>query len=207
VVRRPALLREVFVWRKPNDAKPSSQSPTSPLPSFGKPPELATSPAYAPAHAAPPVLPRAAETAGATLAAGASRLSAGLKIHGEISGSSDLFIDGEAQGKIKVSGARVTVGPNGRVQSDIEAREIFISGSVQGNLKAVEKVHVGSTGRVQGSVLSPRLGIEEGARFRGKVDMTRQAPSRESGTREVSNADKASELETLHPVPAATNGE
>jgi cytoskeletal protein CcmA (bactofilin family) len=190
------------MWRKPNDVKPSSPGPFP-----GKSLDLVGSQAYAPAQPATSIPSRAAESASATLAAGASRLSAGLKIHGEISGSSDLFIDGEAQGKIKVSGARVTIGPNGRVQSDIEAREIFISGSVQGNLKAVEKVHLGSTGCLEGSVLAPRLGIDEGARLRGKVDMTRQAPAREAAGREVSHADKASELETLRPVSAGTNGE
>lgn len=191
------------MWRKSNDVNPSPQSSVSSVPSSAKLPDPVRPTAYnAPASPSP-----AAEPPSATLSSGASRLSSGLKINGEISGSSDLFIDGQAQGKIKVSGARVTVGPNGRVQSDIEAREIFVSGSVQGNLKAAEKVHVGSTGRLQGSVLAPRLGIDEGARLRGKVDMTRQGPVSEPAPREIPKSQQALEPELLKPVSAGVNGE
>ena len=188
------------MWRKSNDVNPSPQTS---VPASSK----LSEPVRPGSYNAPASPSHAAEPPSATLSTGASRLSSGLKINGEISGSSDLFIDGEAQGKIKVTGARVTVGPNGRVQSDIEAREIFVSGSVQGNLKAAEKVHVGSTGRLQGSVLAPRLGIDEGARLRGKVDMTRQAPAHEPAPREIPKPQQASEPEALKPVSAGVNGE
>jgi cytoskeletal protein CcmA (bactofilin family) len=100
-------------------------------------------------------------------------IAAGLKISGEISGATDLYIDGEAQGKVRLPSARVTVGPNGRVQADIEAREIIVEGTVQGNLKAGERLHLGAASRVQGSILTPRIAIEDGARLRGKVEMVR----------------------------------
>ena len=102
----------------------------------------------------------------------------GLKFHGEISGSSDLYIDGEAQGKIRILQARVTIGPNGRVQADIEAREIIVQGALRGNLNASERIHLGQPSRVQGTLQTPRLGIEDGANLSGKVDMTRASDSR-----------------------------
>ena len=84
-----------------------------------------------------------------------------------------MYIDGEAQGKITLADSRVTVGPNGRVQADIDAREIIIEGTVQGNLKARESIRLASSSKVQGSMLTPRIGIDDGARLRGKVEMTR----------------------------------
>lgn len=105
-------------------------------------------------------------------------ISAGLKISGEFSGSSDLYIDGEALGKIRLASSRVTIGPNGRVQADIEAREIVIEGSVNGNLKAGERVRLGASSRLQGSVVTPRIAIEDGARLQAKVEMMRAGDSR-----------------------------
>lgn len=106
-------------------------------------------------------------------------IGAGLKIRGEITGTSDLHIEGEAEGKIRLVGGRVSVGPNGKVQADVDAREIIIEGAVQGYLKASESLHLGSSSRVQGSVITPRIGIEDGARLRGKVEMVRANDTRE----------------------------
>jgi cytoskeletal protein CcmA (bactofilin family) len=105
-------------------------------------------------------------------------IGAGLKIRGEISGTSDLHIEGEAHGKIKLVGGRVSVGPQGNVQADVDAREIIVEGSLQGNLKASESVRLGPSSRVQGSVITPRIGIEDGARLRGNVEMVRANDSR-----------------------------
>jgi cytoskeletal protein CcmA (bactofilin family) len=134
-----------------------------------------------------------------------SKISAGLKIHGEISGSSDLYIDGEAQGKIRFALAQVTVGPNGRVQADIEAREIVVLGTVRGNLKASERIHLGESSRVQGSLQTPRLGIEDGAKLRGKVDMTRAGEARNESAVEKS-VEKA-DAEALKPVAVQADEE
>ena len=68
---------------------------------------------------------------------------------------------------------RVTVAPKGRVNADIEAVEILVEGFVQGGLKASDKVRLGPASQVQGSVMTPRIAIEDGARLRGKVEMIR----------------------------------
>ncbi|HXA57182.1 MAG TPA: polymer-forming cytoskeletal protein [Candidatus Acidoferrum sp.] len=81
-----------------------------------------------------------------------------------------MYIDGDVQGKVRVGSGRLTVGSGGRVQADIEAREIFVNGTVIGNLKAADRVQLGSTGSVQGSVVTPRIGIDDGARLRGNVE-------------------------------------
>jgi cytoskeletal protein CcmA (bactofilin family) len=107
-------------------------------------------------------------------------IGAGLKIRGELSGSSDLFIDGDVQGKISLAGSRVTVGAKGNVQADIDASDIVIEGNVQGNLKARESVRLGGSSKVQGSVVTPRISIDDGARLRGKVEMSRGVDAKNS---------------------------
>jgi cytoskeletal protein CcmA (bactofilin family) len=120
----------------------------------------------------PPAAP-APRVAAEPVSPGASRIGAGLKIRGEISGNADLIFDGEVNGKIRVTGARVTIGPAGKIQADIEAREIVVNGTVQGNLKADAKLRLGSSSKVEGALTAPSIGIDDGARFRGKVEVTR----------------------------------
>jgi cytoskeletal protein CcmA (bactofilin family) len=131
-----------------------------------------------------------------------SRITSGLKIRGELSGSSDLYIDGETQGKIQLGEARVTVGPNGRVQADVDAREINIEGTVKGNLKARESVRLGPSSQVEGSVLTPRIGIDDGARLRGKVEMTRP-----DDTRKPSKTERATNSGNLQPSASRSESE
>ena len=171
------------MWNKSAEAKPSPQASVAAVPVIPEPEvtPLQTRPPSAPA-AAP--TPAAYTVTKADAANSLTTISAGLKINGEISGNSDLYIDGETQGKIRLANARVTVGPNGRVQADIEAREIIIEGSVQGNLKAGERVQLGAQSKVQGSVLTPRFAIEDGARLRGKVEMVRAGGSQGSSSAE-----------------------
>lgn len=123
--------------------------------------------------------------------ANVATISGGLKIRGDISGNCHLIIEGEAHGKIHLANGRVTVGPTGRVHSDIEAPEISIEGTVQGNLRARDSVRMGPTSHVQGSVLSPRIRIEDGASFRGKVEMIRPGETAPSSGSASSQAPKA----------------
>ena len=123
---------------------------------------------------------------------GASRVFSGIKIRGEISGNTDLYIDGEVQGELHFGQANVTIGPSGRVHANIEAREIFVQGRVQGTLRAGESVRLGEASRVQGNLHAPRVAIEEGARLKGKVDMTSPA-----GSRAVSQVDEVPKANAL----------
>ena len=174
------------MWRKPTDAQPSSQGTTSPssikMQTEGAEPEPAAVPPVAADTSLPiPVVSTfvpGADTVPAIREV--SKIVSGLKVNGEVTGNCDLYVDGEVQGKIRLPEARVTVGPTGRVQADIEASEIFIQGSVQGNLKASERTHLGPASKVTGSILTPRIGIEDGASLRGKVEMVRATGSRQS---------------------------
>ena len=175
------------MWRKPADAKPSSQSLDSlaavpgkianDLPATAPPaplPELCRLPLliqlrwqlrqHSPLHLPWPLHPQFR---------GISRISSGIRINGEISGDDDLYIDGQAEGQFHFPLAKVTVGPNGKVKANIEAREIVVEGTVTGDLKASAGVQLGGSSRVQGSLITPRIAIDDGAKLRGKVEMTR----------------------------------
>ncbi|MGC2332058.1 MAG: polymer-forming cytoskeletal protein [Candidatus Acidiferrales bacterium] len=197
------------MWHK-TDGKPSPEAPEPPAGVTTKSQVTPEPPASSTVSTAPPP-PAPAPTPQVTpepvvpsAPGGTSRIQAGLKIHGEISGSSDLYIDGELQGKIRLGGARVVIGPNGKVQADIEAGGVTIDGSVQGNIKASESVRLGSGSRVQGSILTPRIGIDDGARLRGKVEMVK-AGSSASPSVAAAPATRGAEVETETPRPIAAS--
>jgi cytoskeletal protein CcmA (bactofilin family) len=104
----------------------------------------------------------------------AACVSAGIKIKGEITGSEDLFIDGIVDGKVTVSNAVVTVGPNATVKAEIIGREVVVRGKVDGKLSGSERVQIWSTARVNGDVKAEKISIEEGAELHGKMEAGRQ---------------------------------
>ena len=112
---------------------------------------------------APPLSPRAAAC-----------ISQGICITGEITGNEDLFVDGEVKGNIRIADAKVTVGPNGRVEGPIVAREIAVRGEVLGSLNGTERVHVWHTGQTVGDIRAKRVLVEDGADIRGNVETVRE---------------------------------
>jgi cytoskeletal protein CcmA (bactofilin family) len=97
-------------------------------------------------------------------------ISQGIRIKGEVHGSEDLFIDGHVEGKLEIGNASLTVGPNGSVKADVNAREVIVRGRIEGKISGREKVQLWSTGHVTGEVHTERLSIEEGGTLRGKVE-------------------------------------
>jgi cytoskeletal protein CcmA (bactofilin family) len=94
-----------------------------------------------------------------------------LVIKGEVTGSESLYIDGRVEGSINLSGNRVTVGRNGVVAANISAREIVVLGKVRGNLTASDRVDIRSDGSLTGDVVAARISIEDGAFFKGGIDI------------------------------------
>jgi cytoskeletal protein CcmA (bactofilin family) len=189
------------MWRKP-DAKPSSDSSNGPSSMPPRTQPQSTFPPQQPSFERPAAAPAPVSHGVSDSAApDSSRIGAGLKIRGEITGNSDLYLDGEANGKIRINGARVTIGPKGKVQADIDAKEIVVNGSVQGSLKADAKLRLGASSQVDGSLAAPSIGIEDGARFHGKVEVTRSKPAPA-----VSEPEPANDAE-LKPVAAHAEDE
>ena len=94
-----------------------------------------------------------------------------LVIKGEVSGSESLYIDGKVEGAISLAGNRVTIGRNGQVAANISAREIVVLGKVRGNVTASDRVDIRSEGSLTGDVTAQRISIEDGAFFKGGIDI------------------------------------
>jgi cytoskeletal protein CcmA (bactofilin family) len=99
-----------------------------------------------------------------------TRIAAGTRITGEISGTTELLIEGEVDGRIRLDG-RVVVGKTGGVLGEVHGRSVLVAGRVEGPVRGSERVEVGGTGRLEGDIAAPRVTIAEGAFFKGKVEM------------------------------------
>ena len=124
-----------------------------------------------------PTAPAASDTAAAprpvttTTTSDQATIGKSLVIKGEVTGSESLYIDGRVEGSINLSGNRVTVGRNGVVAANINAREIVVLGKVRGNLTASDRVDIRSDGSLTGDVVAGRISIEDGAFFKGGIDI------------------------------------
>jgi len=103
-----------------------------------------------------------------------------LIVKGEVSGSESLYIDGKVEGAINLPGNRVTVGRNGQVAASINAREVVVLGKVKGNVSASDRVDIRSEGSLTGDVIAQRISIEDGAFFKGGIDIRKPGKEGES---------------------------
>jgi len=132
-----------------------------------------------------PVTPAVSESATvprpvAASTADQATIGKSLVIKGEVTGSESLYIDGRVEGSINLAGNRVTVGRNGVVSANINAREIVVLGKVRGNLTASDRVDIRSDGSLTGDVVAARISIEDGAFFKGGIDI-RKAGQKPNG--------------------------
>jgi len=143
--------------------KPTQQGQSSPNP---------TPEPVRPTPVQPAIETPRASTTPAPLAAGEqASISKGLSIKGEITGTESLFIDGKVEGSINIPGNRVTVGKNGVVSASISAREIVVLGKLKGNVTATDRVDIRAEGALTGDVAAARISIEDGAFFKGGIDI------------------------------------
>ena len=147
--------------------KPTNQPSTTPSrPGEPERPAMPT-----PVTSAPSEPIAAARPAVAASTADQATIGKSLVIKGEVTGSESLYIDGRVEGSINLAGNRVTVGRNGVVSANINAREIVVLGKVRGNLTASDRVDIRSDGSLTGDVVAARISIEDGAFFKGGIDI------------------------------------
>jgi cytoskeletal protein CcmA (bactofilin family) len=152
------------MWNSPNK---TPNSPSTPEPTR---PSVPSTPTFEPA---PSVSRPSAASSSASASAPTDQATIGksLVIKGELTGSESLYIDGKVEGAITLPGNRVTIGRNGQVQANISAREIVVLGKVKGNLEASDRVDIRSEGALTGDVIAQRISIEDGAFFKGGIDI------------------------------------
>jgi cytoskeletal protein CcmA (bactofilin family) len=98
-------------------------------------------------------------------------------VRGELSGSEDLYVDGEVEGSISLRGQSLTIGPNGRVRANLEARNVIVHGRVDGNVNASDRVDLRKSASLTGDISTARVAIEDGAYFKGTIDIQKAEPT------------------------------
>jgi cytoskeletal protein CcmA (bactofilin family) len=106
-----------------------------------------------------------------TVRADVAHIGKSVVIKGELSGSEDLYLDGEVEGTIELPGHALTIGPNGRARANVHARHVIVHGKVEGNLYASELVDLRKAAVVAGDISTQRIAIEDGAYFKGGIDI------------------------------------
>ena len=106
----------------------------------------------------------------------AATVGKSVKIIGQIFTKEDLYVDGDVEGTIESLENKVTVGPNGRVQASIKARDVIILGQVQGNVETSDKVDIRKDAKLVGDIITARISIEDGALFKGSIDIRKAEP-------------------------------
>lgn len=104
-------------------------------------------------------------------ARGIARIGSTITIRGDVTGAESLVIDCRVEGSVSLENHDLTVGQSGRVSAGVSANQIRVEGEVTGNIHGFEKVVVTQTGRVWGNIVAPRVTLEEGAMFKGAIDM------------------------------------
>lgn len=134
---------------------------------------------------------------------GGSYIGKSLVIRGEVSGSEPVHIEGRVEGPISFGDCHVNVGREGVVMSNVEAGEVIVRGTLQGNLTVIDRVEVHGGGSVKGDVAAGRVSIECGAYFKGSIDMRRPDPKAHLETSTKTEQKKNSVDESQH-APALT---
>ena len=147
------------MWNKRTDEPMTSRPQTEPVRS------------PAPAPMAPPAPAPVVVSAPKQVAA----IGPSMMIKGEIRAREELVVDGEVEGLLE-SQSLLTVGPNGKVKANIKAREVVIFGSVRGNVEVTEKIAIREQGSLIGDIKSAGISIDDGAYFKGSIDIVRPEP-------------------------------
>lgn len=132
-----------------------------------------------------PKMPDAAKLGPKSLETNQSRLGASLLVKGEISGSEELLIDGLVEGTVRLEGQKLTIGPSAKLKADIIAGEVIVSGNLKGSIRANGRIEIRNDGSVTGDLTTPQVFIEEGAWFKGSIEI-----------------EKSSEMETNKSMPS-----
>jgi cytoskeletal protein CcmA (bactofilin family) len=136
-------------------------------------------------------------------AAGAGREAAviGPSIHidGDVRGEEDLLIEGEVNGTVQLKNNSLTIGPQGKVRADVYAHSIYVDGLLEGDLYGSERVHIRKSAQVNGNVTSPRVSLEDGAKFKGSIEMDPQAAQSANAAR--GNVPKGAPMTGSKPAP------
>lgn len=161
------------MWNKRREEEPPKPT-TSPAPSAVAP--------SAPAPTAPKPIEPKKETPMSSMPmgkiepesrGGSATIGKAVKIVGQIYSKEELFVDGDLEGTLEALEHRLTIGPNGTVHAAVKAREVVVLGSIQGNVEAADKIEIRKDAKLVGDIRTARIVIEDGAYFKGSIDIVK----------------------------------
>ena len=112
---------------------------------------------------------------------GVAVIGRSIRINGDLRGEEDLRIEGDVSGTVELKKGNLTIGKEGKVKADVYAKSIMVDGTMEGDLYASERVNIRSHAHVRGNVTAPRVGIEDGAKFKGSIEMDQAAVDKALG--------------------------
>jgi cytoskeletal protein CcmA (bactofilin family) len=116
-----------------------------------------------------------------------------IHIKGELTGNEDLTIEGKVDGKVFLKDHNLTVGANGKIVAEVQAKTVMVLGEVTGNITADDKVEVAATGTMRGDIQAPRVVLADGAKFKGAIDMDKKPGASTSASASTSHSRPAME--------------
>jgi cytoskeletal protein CcmA (bactofilin family) len=122
-----------------------------------------------------------------------------IHIEGDLRGEEDLLIEGEVNGTVQLRNNSLTIGAQGKVRADVYAHSIYVDGLMEGDLYGTERVHIRKSAQVRGNVMSPRVSLEDGAKFKGSIEMDPQAVQTATASRSMGTARPAAAAKPAVP--------
>ncbi|MBI1899388.1 MAG: polymer-forming cytoskeletal protein [Acidobacteria bacterium] len=160
-------------------------------------------PSHEPAREVTPPPAAAARHEQPATSGSSATIGKAVMVKGQIYSREDLMIDGEVEGTVELQEHRLTVGPNGRVQAGIKAKEIVVLGTIQGNVEAAEKIEIRKEAKLVGDIKTARIVIEDGAYFKGSIDIARPEPAKPA----PAAAPKPAQVQPAVPAAASASSE
>ena len=186
------------MWKRDEAVKPTAPAGSSPAPT----PAVGTTPPAADAVRTTTPITHSEPQRG--MEKTTVNIGKSVVIKGELSGSEDLTIEGQVDGKIELRQNVLTIGPNGKIKAQVFAKSVVILGEVTGNVTATEKVDIRDNGSVDGDIAAPRVAIAEGAHFRGSIDMQRAGAKPSESKSESKQAAGSSAAQTSGAAAGAS---
>ena len=155
------------MWNRKKDDEYSPKPANTPAPSPAQPPKEV---------AQQPMSSMPMRNYDSAPSGGSATIGTAVMVKGQIFSREDLVIDGEVEGTVEAHDHRVTVGPNGKVHAGVKAREIVVLGTIHGNVEATDKIDIRKDAKLVGDIKTSRIVIEDGAYFKGSIDITKPEP-------------------------------
>jgi len=132
---------------------------------------------------------------------GAATIGKAVKLVGQIFSREDLYVDGEVEGTLEALDHKLTIGPNGTVRATIKAREVVALGAIHGNVEATDKIEIRKDAKLTGDIRTARIIIEDGAYFKGSIDIVKPEPVKAPAKAQASAP--AAQAASVASAPAA----